>query len=326
MELPTSSKSRNTILIQLRGAAFQTVIASGIDYCFCPCYVQIAGLVVICAGRLSGTSAQAAGSFVHAVAVAAQAFLIPQVMKTLVFQLSNVLCCRLSDRCCIYPAFEQYSSSHRRKRNFRMKRYSRCILCVLGLSSMLVASAQSPDPTTTPLPVSTVDYMYNTSAPAANASVITVIPPETLASSSELQNVTFSSIGFELGATASQFNASIPLQADNTTVAPLESFNTSVASLLPENTTSATNDSNTLLIANPSWGKEIVVPASSLNTTQLVVSSATDLGSTTAFTTVYNTTTVSNAHSRSSCAFGFWLVQQCTAKHIVHSPSVNPSD
>lgn len=174
-----------------------------------------------------------------------------------------------------------------------MKRRSRCVLCALALSYVLLASAESPDPTSTPLPVSTVDY--NTSAPAANASVVTVIPPQTLTSSSDLQNVTFSSIGFEMGATASQFNASIPLQTDSTTVAPLESFNTSVASLLPENATSATNDSSTLLIPDPSWGKEIVVPASSLNTTQLVVSNATDLGSTTAFTTVYNTTTVSHA-------------------------------
>ena len=169
-----------------------------------------------------------------------------------------------------------------------MRRHSRSILCVVALSSVLATSAQSPDPTTTPLPVSTVDF--NTSAPAANASVVTVIPPEALTSSLELQNVTFSSVGLEMG--APQFNASIPLQTDNTTVAPLESFNTSVASLLPENATSATNDSSKLLIADPSWGKEIVVLASSLNATQLVVSNATDLGSTTAFTTVYNTTTV----------------------------------
>ena len=174
----------------------------------------------------------------------------------------------------------------------------------------------------TPLPVSTVDY--NTSAPAANASVTTVMPPETLASSSELQNVTFSSIGTEMGATASQFNASIPLQTDSTTVAPLETFNTSVASLLPENATSATNDSSTLLIADPSWGKEIVVSASSLNTTQLVVSNATDLGSTTAFTTVYNTTTVRNAHSPSSCAPDIFFVSsiQCHPWHNAHSPYV----
>lgn len=133
-----------------------------------------------------------------------------------------------------------------------MRRHARSVLCMLALSSVLATSAQSP----------------------------------------ELQNVTFSSVGIEVGATAPQFNASIPLQTDNTTVAPLESFNTSVASLLPANATSATNDSSKLLIADPSWGKEIVVLASSLNTTQLVVSNATDLGSTTAFTTVYNTTTV----------------------------------
>ena len=196
-----------------------------------------------------------------------------------------------------------------------MKRHSCCVLCVLALSSILLANAQSPDPILTPLPGSTVDY--NTSAPAANASVTTVMPPETLTSSSELQNVTFSSIGTETGATASQFNASIPLQTDSTTVAPLETFNTSVASLLPDNATSATNDSNTLLIADPSWGKEIVVSASSLNTTQLVVSNATDLGSTTAFTTVYNTTTVSSAHSP-SCAPDIWLSQQHTVSPLAH--------
>lgn len=171
-----------------------------------------------------------------------------------------------------------------------MRRHSRSFLCMVALCFVLAISAQSPDPTMTPLPVSTVDF--NTSAPAANASVVTVMPPEALTSTWELQNVTFSSVGLEMGATAPQFNASIPLQTDNTTVAPLESFITSVASLLPENATSATNDSSKLLIADPSWGKEIVVLASSLNTTQLVVSNATDLGSTTAFTTVYNTTTV----------------------------------
>lgn len=202
-----------------------------------------------------------------------------------------------------------------------MKRHSRSILCVLALSSVFVASAQSPDPTATPLPVPTVDY--NTSAPAANASVVTVMPLETIISSVELQNVTFSSVGFEMEATASQFNASIPLQTDNTTVAPLESFNTSVASLLPENATSATNDSSTLLIADPSWGKEIVVSASSLNTTQLVVSHATDLGSTTAFTTVYNTTTVSNAtcHLHVLRGSGFLNSVLITMVQIAPSPA-----
>lgn len=175
-------------------------------------------------------------------------------------------------------------------------------LFVLALAFILVASAQSPGPTTTPASVSP-GAAFNTSAPAANASLVTVAPPEVL-TSEDLQNVTFSSVGFGGGTTASQFNASIPLQAtDNATVAPLETFNTSVASLLPRNATQviSKNDSSTLLIVDPSWGTEIVVKASSLNSTQLVVSNATDLGSTTAFTTVYNTTTVNASYLYFTC-------------------------
>ena len=178
-------------------------------------------------------------------------------------------------------------------------RYFRSVLLVLVLVSTLTASAQSPAPSTTPVSVA-AGLPFSTRAPAANASVVTVVPPEALTSSSDFQNVTFSSIGLGGGTTASQLNASIPLQTtDNATVSPLETFNTSLASLLPRNATQVINknDSSTLLIADPSWGKEIVVKASSLNSTQLVVSNATDFGSTTAFTTVYNTTTVHASQS-----------------------------
>ena len=201
-----------------------------------------------------------------------------------------------------------------------MKRNFGYILLVTALVSTLVARAQSPDPTTTPLPTSAVPD-FNTSAPAANASVMTVVPPEALTSSSELQNGTFSSIGFEDGTTATQFNASIPLQTDNATVAALETFNTSVASLLPENATQviSENDNSTLLIADPSWGREIVVQAASLNSTQLVVSNATDLGSTTAFTTVYNTTTVRAHNLSNSCYVAFQVLCILCLARVVQS-------
>lgn len=202
-----------------------------------------------------------------------------------------------------------------------MKRHSHFVFLVLALTSTLVDTAQSTAPTATPVS-GAARLPFNTSAPAANASLVTVVPPEALTPSSDLKNVTFSSIGFGGGTTASQFNASIPLQTtDNATVAPLETFNTSVASLLPKNATQviSKNDSSTLLIADPSWGKEIVVKASSLNSTQLVVSNATDLGSTTAFTTVYNTTTVHALQSPCSCSI-------CLSQTIVYPAQVVQND
>lgn len=197
-----------------------------------------------------------------------------------------------------------------------MRTHSGHASVALVLTSVLMATAQSPG--TTPVLVSPPQAIVNTSAPAANASVITVTPPETADFSSMLSNITFSSVGLDVGTAVSQFNASIPLQAENTTTPPLDTFNTSVASLLPQNSTQAVgkDNSTTLLIADPSWGKAILVNASSLNTTQLVVSNATDLGSATAFTTVYNTTTVRRALSSSppTSMFLLSLPESCFVK------------
>ena len=167
-----------------------------------------------------------------------------------------------------------------------------------SLADAAVLSA-SPVIASSPIQLITV----NTSAPAVNATVTTVNPPALL-SSTLLTNVSLSSLGFSVGAAASQFNASFPVQAANATVTPLASHNTSIASLIPKNATQdlSMNNSNTLLIADPSWGTAIVVNASSLNSTQLVVSNTTSVGSTTVFTTVYNTTTVRlfvSRHTRS---------------------------
>lgn len=174
-----------------------------------------------------------------------------------------------------------------------MKAQLALFISTLALTAVLVANAESP--VTTPVPVSPASLaIVNTSAPAANASIVTVMPPQTLETPSILSNITFASVGLDIAAAASQFNASIPLEAVNSTIAPLKTVNASVASLLPANATQVINknDNSTLLVADPSWGKAIVVNASSLDSTKLVVSNATDLGGTTVFTTVYNTTTV----------------------------------
>nr|QOL01204.1 putative extracellular protein TR9_013c [Trebouxia lynnae] len=192
-----------------------------------------------------------------------------------------------------------------------MTRQLPLFISILALTAVLMARAESP--VATPLPVSPASLaIVNTSAPAANASVVTVMPPESFSSISVLTNITFASVGLNIAAAVSQFNASIPVQAANSTIAPLRTVNASVASLLPSNATQviSENDSSTLLVADPSWGKAIVVNASSLNSTKLVVSNATDLGATTIFTTVYNTTTVvQNADTETHP----WQHSVCTA-------------
>ena len=165
-------------------------------------------------------------------------------------------------------------------------------LCVLILSTYAAISSASPVPESSP--AETQASSVNTSAPAVNADVVTVDFTSIAAASSALTNVSLSSVGFDVGTAVSQFNVSFPMQADNTTIAPLATHDTSVASLLPQNATQSVgkNNSGTLLVADPSWGAAILVNASTLNSTQLVVSNSTSVGSTTVFTTVYNTTTV----------------------------------
>ena len=163
----------------------------------------------------------------------------------------------------------------------------------LTLVTVLVVNAQPPTAASlhiSPAPLA----IFNTSAPSINASVTTVAPPETLTSSLVVTNITFSSVGLDVAAASAQFNATIPLQAANTTVPAVKTVSTSVASLLPSNATQSISKANnsTLLVADPTWGKAIVVNASSLTSTKLVLSNATDLGATVAFQTAYNTTTV----------------------------------
>ncbi|KAL0031693.1 hypothetical protein WJX79_001570 [Trebouxia sp. C0005] len=165
-------------------------------------------------------------------------------------------------------------------------------LHTLSISAHASSVSISPVPGSPPAEISSLSV--NTSAPAVNATVTTVIPPVSLMTSSVLTNLSLSSLGFTVGAAASQFNVSFPVQADNTTISPLATHNASIASFLPQNATQnvGKNNSDTLLVADPSWGAAIVVNASSLSATQLVVSNTTTAGSTTVFTTVYNTTTV----------------------------------
>ncbi|DBB06710.1 TPA: hypothetical protein ACH3X1_012211 [Trebouxia sp. C0004] len=168
------------------------------------------------------------------------------------------------------------------------------LTCLLTLAVNAHASNVSMSPVPGTPPAESSSSTVNTSAPAVNATVTTVIPPVSAMTSSVLTNFSLSSLGFTVGAAASQFNVSFPVQAENTTISPLATHNASIASLLPQNATQdvGTNNSGTLLVADPSWGAAFVVNASSLNSTQVVVSNTTSAGSTTVFTTVYNTTTV----------------------------------
>ncbi len=171
------------------------------------------------------------------------------------------------------------------------------VIWICYLNVLAHAAGVSTSPAVVSPPAQTQSSVVNTTAPASNATITTVIPPQALMTSSSLTNLSLSSLGFDVGTAASLFNVSFPMQADNTTISPLATHNTSIASLLPQNATQDVSN-NTLLIADPSWGTAIVVNASSLNSTQLVVSNTTSFGSTTVFTTVYNTTTVSH------CTFG----------------------
>ena len=173
-------------------------------------------------------------------------------------------------------------------------------LLTLAINTHASNISISPVPGSPPAEISSSSV--NTSTPAVNATVTTVIPPMSVMTSSVLTNLSLSSLGFTVGAAASQFNVSFPMQAENTTTSPLATHNASIASLLPQNATQnvGKNNSGTLLVADPSWGAAIVVNASSLNSTQLVVSNTASVGSTTVFTTVYNTTTVS-CFSKACC-------------------------
>lgn len=167
------------------------------------------------------------------------------------------------------------------------------LLIALAINVHASNVSMSPVPGSPPAEISSSSV--NTSAPAVNATVTPVIPPVSVMTSAVLTNLSLSSLGFTVGAAASQFNVSFPMQAENTTISPLATHNASIASLLPQNATQnvGKNNSGTLLVADPSWGAAIVVNASTLHATQLVVSNTTSAGSTTVFTTVYNTTTVS---------------------------------
>lgn len=165
------------------------------------------------------------------------------------------------------------------------------VLMLIG-ASMSLAIAETPSSplmTGAALPIG-----VNTSAPAVDASINVVVPPNTLLNFTMLTNTSLSFLGFSSG--ASLFNASIPAEAQNTTVPPLPTHNTSIASLIPSNASQTLNQngSNSLLIPDPSWGAAIVVNASALESAQLVLSNTTQTSSTTVFTTVYNTTTVSH--------------------------------
>ena len=174
--------------------------------------------------------------------------------------------------------------------NDRQAPIPRLIIGVIGIL-LVLAPADAAATTPSPSPHAAAGYI-NTTAPPVNATINVVSPPDTVLNTSMLSNVSLSYLGFAHG--ASLFNASLPMEAENSTVSPLPTTNTSVASLIPSNATQnvSQNSSNTLLIPDPSWGAAILVNSSALRTTQLVVSNTTQTESTTVFTTVYNTTTV----------------------------------
>ena len=172
------------------------------------------------------------------------------------------------------------------------------MLMLIGTSISPVIAETSSTPLVTRAATPIAINTFNTSAPAVTASVNVVAPPNTVLNVTMLTNASLSFLGFFSTGT-SLFNASFPVEAQNTTVPPLPTHNTSIASLIPSNASETINQdgSDSLLIPDPSWGAAILVNASALESAQLVASNITQTSSTTVFTTVYNTTTVSQRHA-----------------------------